>query len=197
MGTDRKTVEIYSEKAQEYAETFESGGPDPRLDAFIDSLPDGGTVLDLGCGTGRAAARMRDRGLIVTATDASPGMAAYARETHGIDVKVGSFDDVTGTDLYDGIWASFSLLHASRQDMPRHLAAIHTALKSGGKFMIGLKTGTGTHRDALGRRYTYYEQEELLGLLRAAGFIPTQTVTGAETGLDGTLAPWIIVMADA
>lgn len=197
MSADRQTVELYTDKAADYADRFHSDKPQPRLEAFIDALPEGGRVLDLGCGTGNAAARMRDRGLIVTAIDASPGMADLARERFGLDVTVGTFDDVTGSDLYDGVWASFSLLHAPRQDMPRHLAAIHRALKPKGRFVIGLKTGTGTQRDALGRRYTYYTKAELKGLLQAAGFTPEQTETGSGKGLDGTVAPWIVVTARA
>lgn len=197
MSADRQTVELYTERAADYAARFKSAERRPRLEAFIDALPEGGSALDLGCGTGNAAARMRDRGLAVTAIDASPGMAELARERFGLDVTVGTFDDVTGSDLYDGVWASFSLLHAPREDMPRHLAAIHRALKPKGRFVIGLKTGTGTQRDALGRRYAYYTEDELTGLLQAAGFTPTGTETGSGKGLDGTVAPWIVVTAHA
>jgi len=197
LSVDRQTVDLYTEKAADYAARFHSDEPSPRLEAFIDALPEGGHALDLGCGTGSAAARMRDRGLTVTAIDASPGMAALARERFGLDVTVGTFDDVTGSDIYDGIWASFSLLHADRADMPRHLAAIHRALKPGGRFVIGLKSGEGTRRDALGRRYTYYTEDELKDLLAAAGFTPEKTETGSGKGLDGTVAPWIVVTAHA
>ena len=43
-------------------------------------LPDRGTVLEVGCGTGREAAWMAARGLDVTATDASAAMLAEARK---------------------------------------------------------------------------------------------------------------------
>ena len=197
MPADAQTLGIYDDKAADYAARFAPDQPDTRLAGFIASLPLGGSVLDLGCGPGRAAAQMRDAGLQVTAIDASPGMVALARETYGLDVTLGTFDDITGTAIYEGVWASFSLLHAPRGDMPRHLAALHQALKPGGRLMIGLKSGTGSRRDALGRFYTYYQPDEVLGLLQAAGFTPTSTETGAEPGLDGTVAPWIIVMADA
>jgi ubiquinone/menaquinone biosynthesis C-methylase UbiE len=197
MTADRRTIDLYTEKAADYAARFQSGEPRPRLEAFIDALPEGGHALDLGCGTGSAAARMRDRGLTVTAIDASPGMADLARDRFGLEVTVATFDELSGDALYDGVWASFSLLHAPREDMPGHLAAIHRALKPNGRFVIGLKTGTGTHRDALGRRYTYYTEDELMGLLQAAGFTPERTETGSGKGLDGTVAPWIVMTAHA
>ncbi|WP_069301520.1 class I SAM-dependent DNA methyltransferase [Neptunicoccus sediminis] len=190
---DRKTIDIYDEKAGEYARLVTRDEPSRHLRAFIDSLPQGGTVLDLGCGPGNAAATLRDAGFTVTALDASPKMVELGAARYGLDITLGTFDDVA----FDGVWASFSLLHAARQDMPRHLKAIHTALKSGGVFVIGVKTGTGTSRDAIGRRYTYYEPDELDRLLRDAGFRPVASDSGSDTGLSGETSPWIIVTAHA
>ncbi|MEL6425126.1 MAG: class I SAM-dependent methyltransferase, partial [Pseudomonadota bacterium] len=90
-----------------------------------------------------------------------------------------------------------SLLHAEREDMPRHLAALHRALKPGGRLMLGLKRGAGTHRDGIGRRYTFYEAEDLAPLLATSGFTVTETERGEEAGLDGTVSPWIITHAYA
>ncbi len=193
MSADPETLAVYNAKAAEYDALVNSEGPCERLAAFIESLPEGGRVLDFGCGTGSAAAAMRDHGLKVTALDASEEMVAFAKRQFDLDVVLGTFDDLTSTDEYDGIWASFSLLHASRGDMPRHLAAILRALKPQGRFNIGLKTGTGEQRDSLGRWYTYYTETELRGLLADAGFTITHTNTGADPGLDGVIASWITI----
>ncbi|MEL7276154.1 MAG: class I SAM-dependent methyltransferase [Pseudomonadota bacterium] len=195
--TDRKTIDVYDARAADYAARFGAPRPDPRLDAFIAALPAGGHVLDLGCGPGKAAAVMVAAGLQVTALDASAEMARLAREQHGIEVTVAGFDAIEGEALFDGVWASFSLLHAEREDMPRHLAALHRALKPGGRLMLGLKRGAGTHRDGIGRRYTFYETEDLAPLLATAGFTVTETELGEEAGLDGTVSPWIITHAHA
>lgn len=197
MGVDAQTVALYNAKATEYLEKFQTTDPNPRLLEFIDALPQGGNVLDLGCGPGNSAAVMRDRGLQVTALDASAEMAAIAKKLFDLNVTLGTFDDITGAAIYDGVWANFSLLHAPRTDMPRHLAAVHAALKPQGRFLIGLKSGTGEKRDALGRFYTYYTQDELTGLLDAAGFTIARIETGEEAGLAGPVEPWIIVTADA
>lgn len=197
MGGDAETIALYDDKASDYLETFQTAEPSPRLLKFIDALPEGGTVLDLGCGPGNSAAVMRDHGLQVTALDASAQMAALAKDLFDLDVTIGTFDDVFGTGVYDGIWANFSLLHAARADMPRHLADIHTALKTGGQFLIGLKTGSGEKRDTLGRFYTYYGQDDLIGLLTEAGFTPDTIHTGEEAGLAGPVEPWIVVTAHA
>nr|WP_325251580.1 class I SAM-dependent methyltransferase [Amylibacter sp.] len=194
---DRQTIEIYDAKAADYAKLVTSDAPSRHLRAFMDALPKGGHLLDLGCGPGNAAASMRDAGFRVTAIDASPRMVELGADRYGLDITLGTFDDVTQTAQYDGIWASFSLLHAPRTDIPRHLSAIHTALKPNGIFVIGVKTGTGTERDSLGRQYTYFEPAELDSLLRAAGFTPISSATGSDKGLSGDISPWIIVTAHA
>lgn len=193
MSVDRETLQVYGARATDYARMTREQADDPRLAAFIAGLPDGAQVLDLGCGPGIAAAEMARHGLHVTAIDATPEMVAEAGRQPGVAARCMTFDEISGDALYDGIWASFSLLHAPRADMSRHLAALARTLRPGGAFWIGMKTGTGTHRDSLGRLYTYYTEDELRGLLRDAGFTPVQSWTGADPGLDGEVAPWIMI----
>jgi SAM-dependent methyltransferase len=195
MTADRETLRVYDASAADYAAMVKQYEDDPALTAFIGGLAKGAHVLDLGCGPGWAAARMATEGLAVDATDASAEMVALAARHPGITARQASFDDIAGTDIYDGIWANFSLLHAARADLPGHLAALRAALKPGGLFHIGMKTGTGTHRDKLGRRYTYVTEDELDALLRDAGFTPFSCRTGADKGLDGELAPWVTMAA--
>ena len=195
--TDAETIAVYDAKAQDYLDTFTSNKPSRQLQAFIDALPTGGTALDIGCGPGNAAAAMRDAGLTVTAIDPSQEMARVGQERFGITIQIGTFDDITQTDHFDGIWASFSMLHVPRPDVPRHLAAIHQALKPGGLFFIGVKTGTGARRDGIGRKYTYFEVDELKTLLADAGFTLATLQTGTEKGLDGTMADFVMMTAHA
>ncbi len=195
MGADHQTLNVYGAMAQDYLNVVESAGDDPLLSAFIGALPRHAHVLDLGCGPGSAAARMAQAGARVDATDATPEMVALAATHPGVTARHATFDQIEGTDLYDGIWANFSLLHAPRRAMPRHLGALREALKPGGLFHIGMKTGTGESRDRLGRHYTYYTPKELSGLLAAAGFSPFSSTQGRDTGLDGTLSDWVAITA--
>ena len=195
MTADRETMDVYGRMAGDYAAMVHLERNDRHLDAFIRSLPAGASVLDLGCGPGRAAARMAQSGLQVDAWDASPEMAALARERFGLDVRVATFDALDADAVYDGIYANFSLLHAPRPEMPEHLDRIAKALTTRGLFHIGLKTGIGERRDSLGRFYAYYEEPELVGLLESAGFEILSRATGTEAGLDGVEAPWIVMKA--
>lgn len=194
--TDRETIDIYNKLSVEYAEMTDAGGRmDPSLVGFVAALPEGGHVLDLGCGPGTASAVLAARGFTVEATDASSEMVALAARAEGVTARLATFDDIGGDAVYDGVWANFSLLHAPRADMPRYLAAIHTALKPGGVFHIGMKLGDEAKRDGLGRMYTYYSDEELSGLIEAAGFTIEDRRFGTDKGLDGSIDDWICLRA--
>lgn len=192
--SDAETLRVYDNNAADYAEKNQDYlSNDPRLLEFITACPHGGRVLDLGCGPGTSAAVMAKAGLKPDASDASAEMVALAQNHSGVSARQATFDDISGEAIYEGIWANFSLLHAPRTAMPRHLAAIKRALKPGGVFYIGLKLGKGEARDALGRLYTYYEEDELKDLLKTAGFTVQDCTFGETEGLDGVMARWISV----
>ena len=193
---DKETLRVYDAKAADYAKLIDSDTKEnPYLERFIARLPTGGRVLDLGCGPGLAATRMANAGLQVDAMDGSAEMVAMAAQHDGVTAWQATFDQITGTDIYDGIWANFCLLHASKEAMPHHLAAMVTALKPGGAFHIGMKLGSGSQRDAIGRLYSYYSEPELLTLLGAAGLTAGETDHGRTVGLAGTEADRIVVAA--
>ncbi len=195
--SDPETLAVYAAKTDEYARmSNETAAHDPLLPAFIDALPSGGCALDLGCGPGDSAAAMAKAGLDVHAVDAVPEMITLATQKKGVRAEVKTFDEITGTNIYDGIWANFSLLHAERDDLPRILRSLHLALRPKGRFHIGMKLGDETKRDAIGRKYTFVTEAELRGLLQDAGFSVTNSVTGRDKGLDGTYADWIALAAD-
>ncbi|MFK7763424.1 MAG: class I SAM-dependent methyltransferase [Roseobacter sp.] len=194
--TDPKTLGVYAEKAKDYAAmSAKVDKKDPSLRAFIAAMPAGGSVLDLGCGPGGSAALMAQAGLRVDAIDPVPEMIALAKAQPGVEARQGGFEDVEGTRIYDGIWANFSLLHAPRDVMPNHLVHIAKALKQGGRFHIAVKTGTGAHRDSIGRLYTYYTETELSDLLADAGLNVIDRREGVSPGLSGEKAHWIALAA--
>lgn len=195
MSADPRTLAAYEAHARDYEDRFRRDRPDRHLRAFIALLPAGARVLDLGCGPGTGSVLLRAAGMLPDPVDASPAMVALANDHHGLGARLATFDDLDAVAAYDGVWANFSLLHAPRADLPRHLAAIHRALRPGGLFHIGMKTGTGEARDRLGRFYSFAGVAELRALLSDTGFAILAETEGQERGLAGTLDPFVIVLA--
>lgn len=196
--TDQETIATYDARVADYAELTTEKEPDALLAAFMNRLKPGDAVLDLGCGPAQASAFMRAFGLQPDPVDASAEMVKLANDTHAIDARQATFEEICSGDatgVYQGVWANFSLLHAPREKMPDYLRALHTAMVPGGVLHLAMKLGTDSKRDTLGRFYTYYSKEELETLLAAAGFTVKEYVVDEELGLAGDVEPWIAFTA--
>ncbi len=71
-------------------------------------------------------------------------------------------------DRFDGIWASASLLHVPRVELPRTFDRFARALSAAGVWCLSMKRGEAT-REVDGRTFTDVTEAELRGLLEAAG----------------------------
>ena len=200
MTTDHETISVYTNAADRYAsgvaDTYDVG-QDIDVERFCALIPTGGHILDLGCGPGQWAVRFRNLGYQVSAIDATPAMADLAKKRYDLDVTVATFADLKDVATYDGIWANFSLLHASKVAFPEHLRQIHAALKPKGSFHIAMKLGANEARDKLGRFYNYYTEDALHDLLTQAGFTVTATRRGAASGLAGDVETYVVMTAHA
>ncbi|MEX0340445.1 MAG: class I SAM-dependent methyltransferase [Arenibacterium sp.] len=192
----RQTLKVYDEKAQTYTDMV-AEFDDPAFEAFVADIPKGGHILDLGCGPGHVAARFADQGFQVTALDGSAEMVRRAAAHPGVSARQATFDEISGEDIYDGLWASFSLLHAPKSRFPHHLKALRRAARPGARLHLAMKLGDGEGPDSLGRYYAYYTQETLYDLLKQSGFSPKSHFTGTAPGLSGSNDPWIAIAAYA
>ena len=79
------------------ADQYDRHRPAPPEGLLDDLERLGGSVLDVGCGTGKAAVALAERGLTVLGLEPDPQMAAIARG-HGVPVEIGAFEtwDVLG-----------------------------------------------------------------------------------------------------
>lgn len=187
-GGDEATLAFYSREAKAYAQYVSNEADNPQLTRFASMVPPGGRVLDFGCGSGWAGARFADLGFDVQGFDGSEGLADEARRRYGLTVTIGRFESFLPDGTFDGIWASFCLLHDTRAAMAGHLKRLAGALLPGGALYIGLKEGEGEQRDSLGRLYTYFSEPEMCGLLSAAGFTSIEAATEPSKGYDGAPA---------
>lgn len=98
----RDRAESFGSVAESY-DQFRPSYPDQLVEALVALHP--AAVLDIGCGTGKAARQLAARGLDVLGVEIDAEMAAVARR-HGIDVEVASFEQWDARDrMFDLIVA--------------------------------------------------------------------------------------------
>lgn len=153
MTTDPSTPADRSRRQAAQAAAFDEIGArydeafphkEGQLDAterLVAQLPNGASVLDVGCGTGiPTARRLLDAGHAVTGVDISPGMLALARENvpeadlRRLDVL--DLDESLGT--FDAAVAFFSLLMLPRSEIPAALRGVHALLAPGAPFVLAM-----------------------------------------------------------
>jgi SAM-dependent methyltransferase len=164
---DDGTLQFYRDNAQAYADWAKA--PSTRLVRFLELLPSGASILELGCGAGNHSAVMLAEGFALRATDGSPEMAVIASRRLGHPVEAMRFDQLDAQEAYEGVWASACLLHVPRDELESILARIHRALKPSGVFYASFKIGESDGRDKLGRYYNYPSPEWLQATYAAAG----------------------------
>lgn len=192
---DDETLAFYARNAAEYVRD-DGGRPDARLHAFLDALPAGAHILELGSGSGRDAATMLERGFDVHATDASPELAAEAEVRLGRPVAIMRFDQLDAQVAYDGVWACACLLHAPAEELTDDLRRIHAALRVGGLLTASFKAGNGAGRDRFGRYYNYPDRDTLLGHFHAAAdWQGVELESNAGSGYDRQPTQWLWVNA--
>ncbi|WFU03794.1 class I SAM-dependent methyltransferase [Rhizobium sp. CB3171] len=194
MTNDNPTSSFYDDNAAVYVRRDRSL-PQRRLDAFLNTLPAGASILELGCGGGQDAAYMISRGFNVTPTDGSPEIAEQAEKLIGKPVIVRRFEELEDDQLYDGIWAEASLLHVRRPDLPGIFNRIHKALKNGGIFHASFKAGEAEGHDSFGRYYNYLSAHWLNDLLISTGWKDISLNETDGGGYDGKPTRWLRMRA--
>ncbi len=145
-------IDLYERHAAAWAElrcrsaVIESGW----LEKFHSALPEGGTVLDLGCGSGAPiAAWLIARGYGVTGLDASPSLIRISRirfpaaEWPAAEWIVSDMRTPDLSRSFDGVIAWHSLFHLSPDDQRRMFKVFARLTSPGGAVMFtsGHKAG--------------------------------------------------------
>ena len=194
---DNLTIDVYNKNAAEYANLNLDKVSLNAYHDFSNGLPKNGLILDYGCGPGYFAKKFLADGFKVDAFDASEKMIEIASVETKVNWWVGDFKSFRATTLYDGIWANFSLLHSPKKEITPLIQTIFKSLKPHGLFSLGLKLGIGEKRDKIGRKYSYFEEQEISNILSNEGFCRISHYLGEAIGLDGENANFIIIISHA
>lgn len=194
MSIDQATYDFYQNGAPFYS-LDPSISYSGDLDAFLDRLSPDARVLEIGCGAGRDAARIRNRGFDLDATDGIPAMVAKANERHDLDARLMRFDQLSAVETYDAVWAHACLLHCPRGELADVLTRIHNALRDDGLHYASFKLGDREGRDLLGRLHNFPDAGWLRSIYAQASFEIIQEHIFAGNGSDGTQRDWLALTA--
>lgn len=134
-----RVVDLYSRRAREFdADRTRTLFERPWLDAFLAHVPETGTVLDLGCGSGEPIARhLIEQGRRVTGVDASPGMIDLCRRRFpDHDWRIGDMRALDPEEPFDGLVAWHSLIHLAPADQPAMFGLFARCLRPGGVLLF-------------------------------------------------------------
>ena len=135
------TIGYYDSHAEAFVSSTVGADMGSLLTAFLELVPDGGRVLDWGCGSGRDSLAMMRAGYDVVAVDLSDAMADATEALTGLTVRREAFADLNDENAFDGIWARASLLHAPSEEVPGMLVRGMRALKRNGVLYVSFKHG--------------------------------------------------------
>jgi trans-aconitate methyltransferase len=120
------------------------------LDRFAALLPAGGSVLDIGCGSGEPIARyLIEHGFKLIGIDSSPAMIAMCRDRFPDQTwRGGDMRQLALEQNFDGLIAWNSFFHLSHEDQRRMFPIFraHAAVGAGLLFTTGPSHGEASDR---------------------------------------------------
>ena len=135
------TTRYYEDHSMVFFEETVCADVTPLYERFLKYVPEGGKILDLGCGSGRDVKAFRERGYVAEGVDRSEELCKLASEYTGVEIKQMDFAQLNSVAEYDAVWACASLLHVSCEELPKIIELIRRALKSSGVMYMSFKYG--------------------------------------------------------
>lgn len=145
-----ETIQVYSDRAKEFADRYESLSFESVYSDSLDLLPvSPALVLDVGAGSGRDAAWFADRGSEVVAIEPAVGLLEEAKQLHPDERIRWLVDKLPALEKTLRLGLSFDLIllnavwmHIAPDDRMRAFRKLVSLLKPGGKLIISLRHGT-------------------------------------------------------
>ncbi|MDE0451120.1 MAG: class I SAM-dependent methyltransferase [Gammaproteobacteria bacterium] len=170
----RRTRDYYERNAEEYFSATAKGKTSSAYQLFLDGLPKNARILDAGCGSGRDTAFFLRRGYDVSAFDASVALCRLSTSLTRVSTRQLRFQELDEIEEYDGVWASASLLHVPRVELPDCVSRLIRALKPGGVMYMSFKHGSGERFAPEGRFFADQTSGGLQSVLDEVGGTGTE-----------------------
>jgi SAM-dependent methyltransferase len=158
------TLQYYDRNADAFHERTRTIDMMPPMKAFLDLLPAGAEILDVGCGPGRDLRTFAELGYRATGIDGSRAMVKLAASNTGLAIQHIAFSQIEYVEAFDGIWANASLLHVPDSEIDDVMNRLVRALRAGGALFMSVKAGHGARTSEDGRFFNDYSDQSLRGL---------------------------------
>jgi len=162
-----ETIEYYDKNAKEYFDKSVSVDMNELYSRFLEYVPIGGSILDIGCGSGRDLKYFKDQGYHVEGLEPSVELNRLASVHSGCLIHLDTVQHFIPAKQYDAIWACASLLHLTTNELVSFFSRIGIYVKSGGIIFISMKSGIESGKDELGRYFENFDDETLQSILGA------------------------------
>ena len=159
------TLDYYNKNSEEYFNSTLNVDMTNTYKEFLKLVPEGGKILDLGCGSGRDSMNFMKLGYEVTAVDGSKELAKKASVLLGKEVIVSTFEELELKEKFHGIWACASLLHIKREDLKTVLNNLYNNLEDNGVFYMSFKYGEKEYVDDKNRYFNCFTDESIIGFI--------------------------------
>ncbi len=187
------TLEYYNRIAEKYIEDSLHADVSDLYAHLLPKVPECGSILDLGCGSGRDSKHFMELGYHVTAVDGSAEFCKRASNLLGIEVKCKLFDEIDFISEFDAVWACASLLHVPKNEIHSILRKIEKALKPEGIFYMSFKYGT-EERIAGERAFSDYTEQDIPWLLKETKMNCIEYWISGDVREEHTGEKWLNVM---
>lgn len=163
------TLNYYEEDSDEFIQNTLDKDMRQQYALFERYLSTPSYILDAGCGSGRDSLYFTSKGHRITAFDASKKMCDFASKLLSQEVLALRFEELEFQNEFDAIWASASLLHISKEQMPTVLKLLSRALKERGILYASFKYGDKEFiKDR--RFFNSYTEESFFKLVESSSF---------------------------
>ena len=159
------TLDYYNKNSEEYFNSTLNVDMTNTYKEFLKLVPEGGKILDLGCGSGRDSMNFMKLGYEVTAVDGSKELAKKASALLGKEVIVNTFEELELKEKFHGIWACASLLHIKREDLKTVLNNLYNNLEDNGVFYMSFKYGEKEYVDDKNRYFNCFTDESIISFI--------------------------------
>ena len=185
------TIDYYDRNADEYFDRTSDVTFDEIYSRFLKYIPDGGRIMDLGCGGGRDVKWFCDHGYDVYGLDASRELVSKATVKYDVPVFTGLIEEWNTSTPFDGVWCCASL---DDNALDQFFDNLKYNLKPSGVLFMSVKSGIETGLDEQGRYLRDFTEKDIHEIIEKHSELEVREIWYTEDKLDRNSFRWMNVI---